>query len=1355
VGSEGVEEAHATGTAAGDKAGEQTRSEGREVAEQPHAEDGEGGEEIHANPYARRRQTDRQNHFHHLIQSARRFAHSGQGGNRVRKNCGEGGVYDQDDVESEESEENRLVSDNVENSVSAKGMDIRKSPGYQWARAKLEEVASGSRAIPSDGAIKPPDPLEMGSLDPEVFQLKVVFIWDPPSQFPREFKEKKVTPCKNCARSDSVIKHGFPTDAPRVIVGHNDVAFFAARRYRCHACSITFSSADVYAVEKLPFHLQMRMPVVLTHKLGVTMEVSDTLMDMADPSHGGLKAFRDMLQNKFLKKFAESRATWGSRVNAAYGRELDAHWSGKFFGGFNQSTGYAAFVSSENFIKKGFMILHNARAPWLERVLQTTTAHVLATDGNYKFAKHIQAEGSVKPYEQLITFMNESHEVLKAEPTQGPESEHLRHMLADIKKRAEIHGRSTPEVVYTDSCCHKREVIQGSLGCKPSLKVTKDMLTHPADHAGQLKMKFGTDPSVESIFSTFQDNEDPVIKALGIDMLNGRWIAICAAYQEDDAMTVIVPYITEEFERVRARARDYGIDIFVFNSGQKPAVDREEFIDVQASAHSKGFVSSKACDLQDICVGVLGKHYNSVYGTGLQGVGDALERTAPCSGKEANRMEVLEAAATPAFAITTVGLRLKPMPAKHDLKPPGRDELIEDGERLVLLDQGQTRAIAEGVWANTLGTRSLGSRHSLVEHCAERDGERLVEVCLTKALSENALLQWYRPGGIRLKSLPVDATHLLWPRLSVRRAVAVSSRSSHEDKPTEPLIRLDPYHALARLTSAISTAHPRAGSFSRHLSLALFSVAPSDVDESALSGTSLHENLKRIQCKARRRIPPPPELLDRLEMVVERFMEADRNDDKPLLQQGFFDEYRNLRAHIRNGCLSDPQDISLYGKINDGNQLYCCRGTEALENFHASLNSCLSGYHVSPELARAFLLEFIVRWNNRQAISHRGMPASVYGFASQFLIERIIVFERLIASSKGVTPPHDLCSAWQSTQMFEDTGESVAFTRFEGKCDILQLPRSSPTITPSTRWLASRSLTNSIALPSVHADERRLLEKVAENIGIKELSTNNVRKLTGQFNKHVADERRAGRQVFEKTETFMRRLIQARKEITEKINAMPRSDDLQKSLILDENTRFLPAKPPKLSERPTCQSSLLPVGNFLSGEQMEENADNMNDNDLRQFFIGSKRKLTDSEAAWLKEMDDKLHYYMYERTKAPHKCSQCGHIMQVFQQEHLPPAEQGGRCNQWMHPSKEYCRVTREETSPNAHFLPHSKELRPNKNFENRARGCPCERCHSAFPFMPLTERQKAFRRHQGLTIHYGEEYDQKKGTTYMAEVFR
>lgn len=126
----------------------------------------------------------------------------------------------------------------------------------------------------------------------------------------------------------------------------------------------------------------------------------------------------------------------------------------------------------------------------------------------------------------------------------------------------------------------------------------------------------------------------------------------------------------------------------------------------------------------------------------------------------------------------------------------------------------------------------------------------------------------------------------------------------------------------------------------------------------------------------------------------------DKKTKQPLFRREARDAVQRLRVHVENGCISDPEGIPLYFEgskdAETGSPLFrCVRGTNALEGFHLHMRVLVS-WCLSPELAHLILVNFIFRWNLKQAIKNRGLDTIVGGFYDQPVLEAVQVASQYV-----------------------------------------------------------------------------------------------------------------------------------------------------------------------------------------------------------------------------------------------------------------------------------------------------------------------------------------------------------------------
>lgn len=95
--------------------------------------------------------------------------------------------------------------------------------------------------------------------------------------------------------------------------------------------------------------------------------------------------------------------------------------------------------------------------------------------------------------------------------------------------------------------------------------------------------------------------------------------------------------------------------------------------------------------------------------------------------------------------------------------------------------------------------------------------------------------------------------------------------------------------------------------------------------------------------------------------------------DEPFFTPRMEKAVKNLREHLANGCLSDPdpRKVPLYqvsGKTRDGlDKLRSMRGTNRVESYHTPLRRLMGAYQTSPTMAHYSMLLHNYRRNHRMA----------------------------------------------------------------------------------------------------------------------------------------------------------------------------------------------------------------------------------------------------------------------------------------------------------------------------------------------------------------------------------------------------
>ena len=147
----------------------------------------------------------------------------------------------------------------------------------------------------------------------------------------------------------------------------------------------------------------------------------------------------------------------------------------------------------------------------------------------------------------------------------------------------------------------------------------------------------------------------------------------------------------------------------------------------------------------------------------------------------------------------------------------------------------------------------------------------------------------------------------------------------------EVKVKLDIFHAVKRITTALSKKHPYFYTALQDLRL-VFCIAGDSGDH-------------RTKCT-----PDANSLLNNLNAFVVKWINITDSSGSRLVIPSVMKEIDHLKVHIIRGCLSDiPPSF----------------GTSKNENLHRSLNARFSGNKLGVEVAVAILATFFHLWNSK------------------------------------------------------------------------------------------------------------------------------------------------------------------------------------------------------------------------------------------------------------------------------------------------------------------------------------------------------------------------------------------------------
>jgi hypothetical protein len=174
-------------------------------------------------------------------------------------------------------------------------------------------------------------------------------------------------------------------------------------------------------------------------------------------------------------------------------------------------------------------------------------------------------------------------------------------------------------------------------------------------------------------------------------------------------------------------------------------------------------------------------------------------------------------------------------------------------------------------------------------------------------------------------------------------------------------VLLDALHAMKRLTDTLGHYNSLKPIFCYRLRDVIFCINDDDI-ASVLADlrernwtdeeieAKYRHNYSYFVGKSRRAIDGPKELAAKFDRLIQMFEPTETEPSRGwctdagaylIFKKRSLDAILNLRQHILNGCLSDPEGFNMYyniGKVADGKYDYrTFRGTSQLESYHHHL----------------------------------------------------------------------------------------------------------------------------------------------------------------------------------------------------------------------------------------------------------------------------------------------------------------------------------------------------------------------------------------------------------------------------------
>jgi len=293
----------------------------------------------------------------------------------------------------------------------------------------------------------------------------------------------------------------------------------------------------------------------------------------------------------------------------------------------------------------------------------------------------------------------------------------------------------------------------------------------------------------------------------------------------------------------------------------------------------------------------------------------------------------------------------------HSRKAHRAEELeLEKGDDILMLDWTKDAAARSGgTWlfnAMDSGRRILAFK--LTNTCKPKEVEDILHALAKRGVRPEVVYVDDECCGSW-----ADIVGRIWPQCSVR---------------------LDPFHAMRRLTTTVSsTQHPWHGEFCYKLSSAIhtFDLEVVDKLEAARMRQTLSSRIPRPEMLKHvpRSIENPQKIMAAISKLLADFKSRCHHLAGPLLTTETENAWSCLQQHISHGCLCDPKGVNLYQTTGKqamiGGEVFPVlrsrRGSSALEGFHTHQKQWLGMLASHGQEAGTLLLEDgVARWNRKR-----------------------------------------------------------------------------------------------------------------------------------------------------------------------------------------------------------------------------------------------------------------------------------------------------------------------------------------------------------------------------------------------------
>ncbi|KAG2192239.1 hypothetical protein INT47_009231, partial [Mucor saturninus] len=321
---------------------------------------------------------------------------------------------------------------------------------------------------------------------PDIFYRPRVFIWLPDLLTGRgtNGEGKKHLKCPTCKLANLERKEFAKKTKARRIIDLFDCFYLMSMNYRCmnKNCKKTFSGYNQSIIKQLNPGHQRAFPAILTHKSGISKDLSNTMRPLFQ--HGvGPHRLSKILRIMHTQRFDELQFVYYNGINdykpnvASQLCKRNIPQNFEQFSDFFDKAKYNGYIPSSNYLSYVYRSLVAEYRHFTDQHTSQLGGIILKLDHSFKIIKHMGKVNGVSTFAGLFTVLNEYGEIRMQLLVPSKSHNCLRPSFQNMMDSYRKFNSDMPQIAYTDNVTGDRNFLEEVI---PSL--TRDVVHVTPSH---------------------------------------------------------------------------------------------------------------------------------------------------------------------------------------------------------------------------------------------------------------------------------------------------------------------------------------------------------------------------------------------------------------------------------------------------------------------------------------------------------------------------------------------------------------------------------------------------------------------------------------------------------------------------------------------------------------------------------------------------------------------------------------------------------------------------------------------------------------------------------------------------------